>query len=407
MKSIAEVELSIMTSAASSTFQLARAAAEWAKEIDPNTKFSAEDLLPLVGSAPVKKLLGWCQNSWRNKDKIRSVVRNRESERRSAQTEELTRLSNIFDSKTTEVNELLTKQRELNTAINKVLESIRNIENKVDREKDDFATLQTRHQIFLELEDKRDKDLKLWVSTLIEVNNQTRMIELERNIVAMKDLSHAAVANASSAVTLSVKDAEKTTKKSTVLGSSSTSIRQGTVGTNNQQTTNSGQHSSGAILNEKGASSMGGDVMTAGTYKQSHAEIQAHILREYLTACTVMHSVNAKHSEKMLVAEEQKDHFKNALAVEVALAEQICLRTLTKEIEEAVLQVSKGPTELIRQQQRSQQLRDTANQLKKKIAMQARKNVLLDKKLEEINRFIFEGDVFSFLLFRSFLTIFF
>ena len=97
----------------------------------------------------------------------------------------------------------------------------------------------------------------------------------------------------------------------------------------------------------------------------------------------------------MLVAEEQKDHFKNALAVEVALAEQICLRTLTKEIEEAVLQVSSGPTELIRQRQRSKQLHDTANQLKKKIALYARKNVLLDKKLEEINRFIFEGDVTS------------
>ena len=378
---------------------MARAAAEWAKEIDPNTKFSAEDLLPLVGSAPVKKVLGWCQNSLRNKDKIRSVVRNRERERQSAQAEELTRLSSIFDSKTTEVSELLLKQRELNTAINKVLDSIRKIENKVDREKDDFAILLTRHQIFTELEEKRDKDMKLWVSTLIEVNNNTTMIELERNILAMKDLSHAAVANASSSLTLSVKDTEKSTNKSAIIGSAATSVRQGTVGTSNQQTTSSSSGQNNATkLNETGASSLGGDIMTAGTYKQTQAEIQAHILREYLTACTVMHSVNAKHKEKMLVAEEQKDHFKNALAVEVALAEQICLRSLTKEIEESVLQVSKGPMELIRQRQRSQQLHDTANQLKKKIAMQARKNVLLDKKLEEINRFIFEGDVTPFFI---------
>ena len=378
-----------MTTSAS-TFQLARATAEWAKEIDPNTKFVAEDLLPLVSSAPVKKLLGWCQNSLRNKDKIRSLVRSRESERRMAQKEELVRLSIIVDSKTIEVNELLMKQRELNTAISKVLESIRKIENKVDREKDDFATLETRHQIFVELEEKRDKDLKLWVSTLIEVNNHTPMIELEKNILAMRDLSHAAVTNASSAVTLSVKSVEKSPKKSATMGSSATSIRQGTVGTSNQTTTSSDPH------HDKGTGALGGgDIMTAGTYKQSQAEIQAHILREYLTACTVMHSVNAKHSEKMLVAEEQKDHFKNALAVEIAMAEQICLRTLTKEIEEAVLQVSNGPTELIRQRQRSQQLHDTANQLKKKIAMYARKNVLLDKKLQEINQFIFEGDASS------------
>lgn len=355
--------------ASSSTFDLARSTAQWANEIDPQFKIQAEDLQALCGgSSQLRKMLTWCQASLRNKSKIRAVLRNRQQQAEVVKVEELARLRKEQDAKLDELQALLSKQRELKGSIKKALESIRKIEGKTDRESDEFAAQLTRHQIFLQLADKREKDLKLWADTYIELCNDAPFQELENNIIDMKKISNEALETASSAVVAC--SAEKAAKPTAVAAKvpDNPHSRAGSAGT-----------------------PLNAGLMAAGTYKQTEAEVQAHILREYLSACAVMHSVNSKHAEKMLVAEEAKDHFKIALAIEVALAEKACLRTLMTEIEGDVLQVSSGPMELQRQKVRSLQLNNRAAKIKKVIASQARKNVQLDRRLEEVNGFIFDG----------------
>lgn len=342
--------------ASGSTFELARTVAVWAHELEGVSRFQADDLTAVCGSAPLKKLLGWCATHLRNKDNIRAVLRERRRGEQHLVRQEVRRLADVKAAKVAELGALQEKQREVKGSIKKTLDSIRKLEAKEDTAREEAAALRTRHQIFLELADKREKELKSWAEALLEVGNPDRLVELSESIHAMKRRSDDAAASAASRAVLSysTSDAKKTKKNDATAAASSSSS-------------------------------------TEGSYKQTDAEIQAHILRDYLTACAVMNNVNTKHGEKMVVQDEHKDSFKNALAVEIARSEKACLRSLLNDIEGAVLQVQGGPMELQRQRGRSKQLQDRTAHLKKKIATQARRNVQLDRRLEEINAHIFDG----------------
>jgi len=341
---------------AASTFELARTVSQWANELGGghgHGSFQADDLTPVCSSAPLKKLVGWCTTHLRNKETIRAVLRERRRAEQHQVREAVKKAAASKAHKVAELEVLLERQRHLKGSIKKALESVRKLEAKEDVAREEAAALRTRHQIFVELASKREKELKTWADTLLEVGNPGKLAELSESIHAMKRLSDEAAASAASRAVLS--------------------------------------YSAGAVKKAKKTDASSVVSVAEGSYKQTDAEIQAHILREYLTACAVMTNVNTKHSLKMAVQDEHKDSFKNALAVEIARSEKNCLRGLLHDIEGAVLQVQGGPMELQRQRERSKQLQERTAHLKKKIATQARRNVLLDRRLEEISAHIFDG----------------
>lgn len=72
---------------------------------------------------------------------------------------------------------------------------------------------------------------------------------------------------------------------------------------------------------------------TALLRKQTDSEVYTSILNEYMTAAKMSHSVTTKLKDKRSVPEENKEVFKNALAVELAVMEKKCLKGIVSEVE--------------------------------------------------------------------------
>jgi hypothetical protein len=323
-----------------STFDTARQFVSWAREIDGRQPPSNDEVLPLC-AGPLKKLIGICQTSLRPADSIQSAVKARESKIRRSQISDSSKLNGAKLEAEKLLGDATERQNHLNEKIGALLAEIRERESAECRQRDDHEAYSLQKSVVREIFSTRKKELDHWSRVTREVQDVSAVPALENGIDAVKSSCRSALAAVDS------------------------SVRAPAIST----------ASDGTLDEESSPASV----------RHSEADLQALVVSEYLAANKLVHAMKTRGKEKNFVgADEDKDVFRNSLMLELAMAERASLRQTVAELEMTVSTMASAPSDLEKENGASKELKLRSAALKRQIAEQARRNVMMDKRLREV-----------------------
>lgn len=289
---------------ASSTFDVARQVISWVNNVDPSMHFLEDDIMPLcVG--PMKKILAHSMANFRNKNDISLTVKRRENKSNLLKLLERKRINKEKEILSQSTYDSLKIQRSLRISLNESIQQMRLAEGKKTSMHDEYDAYETRERIILDVDLNRNKELDLWTRTIQEINDVSQIQTVEAMILNLKK------------------------NCVDVLSSSSKSVR---PNKGNQDTERNIFPVGDDTDSDKGK--IYSDAISKGHtfHKQSDEELHKSVVTEYLAAARMSHSISAKLSERIIVPEENKEIFKNALAVELAYTEKSCLKKIISEV---------------------------------------------------------------------------
>jgi hypothetical protein len=253
----------------------------------------------------MKKVLQFSMRNFRSKDDISKSVERREKAIELLKSREQKRINKEKRVISQSTCEILKIQRDLRTSLNNSILQMRLAEGKKTSKHDDHDAYETREKLILDVDLNRNKELDLWTRTIEEINDVSQIQTVESMINDLKKGCEEALSSSSKNIT--------PMKQNNIMEKSIFPVGDDT-------------HT------EKGKTTS--DTTSKGTTfrKQSDEELHRSVVSEYLSTARMSHSIGTKLSEKIIVAEENKEVFKNALAVELAFTEKSCLKKIISEV---------------------------------------------------------------------------
>jgi hypothetical protein len=291
---------------ATSTFNFARQVISWLNTVDPSINCLEDDIMPLcVG--PMKKILQFSMSNFRSKDDISQSVKKREKAIKLLKSREQKRIDKEKEIISQRTYDSLRTQRDLRISLNHSILQMRLAEGKKTSKHDDHDAHETREKLIKDTDLNRNKELDLWTRTIEEINDVSQIQTVESMITDLKKGCIEALSSSSKSF-IPLKQDHITEKNVFSVGDDT--------------------------ISEKGKASSDVGTTSKGTtfHKQSDEELHKSVVSEYLAAARMSHSIKTKMSEKITVPEENKEVFKNALAVELAYTEKSCLKKIVSEV---------------------------------------------------------------------------
>lgn len=273
-----------------STFAVARQVVNWSREIDPTVHIQDDDVMPLcVG--PMRKVLAFSMSNFRSKCDISFASKTLALANKISKSEERRKMKEERNQIQLEIRDALKKQKDVRRCLSDAIERLRKAESNLVNLRDDYDAFETRERVTLELSLTRNKELDVWARTIQEISDSSQIQTVEMMVLELKK---------------ECADVLRETNKDAVL----------------LQT---------AALLEGVADEL---AIPTGTLlrKQTDTELHTSVISEYLAAARMSHQVVEKLKDKILVTDEAKDIFVNALALELATAEKSTLKKIIAEV---------------------------------------------------------------------------
>lgn len=291
---------------ATSTFNFARQVISWLNAVDPSINCLEDDIMPLcVG--PMKKVLQFSMSNFRSKEEISQTTKRREKAIKFLRSREQKRIDKEKVIISQRTYDSLRKQRDLRISLNYSILQMRLAERKKTSKHDDHDAHETREKLIKDMNLNRNKELDLWTRTIEEINDVSQIQTVESMIADLKKGCLEALSSSSKSFILA--------KQDNLAGKNVFSVRDDTHSDKGKTSSDVGTTSKGTTFR-----------------KQSDEELHRSVVSEYLATARMSHSITTKMNERITVPEENKEVFKNALAVELAFTEKSCLKKIISEV---------------------------------------------------------------------------
>ena len=272
-----------------STFSVARNVVTWARGIDPSINVLEDDVMPLC-IGPMRKVLTFSMLNFKKKSDINQASKAVELSNKILGLEEKRRMNKTRIEIRRRIRESLQQQRSARLSLSAAIDRGCAADSQMLNLRDDQDAYKTRERVVQELHSTRIKELEMWARTIHEITDFSQIQTVEDIIVDLK-------------------------KKclDVLISTNKDALQQQTAPVPPQ------------IISSP-------EVTAPQLRKQTDSELHTSVIDEYLAAARMSFSVTEKLKDKIIVNEENKDIFINALALELAGAERSSLKKIIAEV---------------------------------------------------------------------------